>query len=185
MCLFKPMEFFAAMPTSGGHGRPLVFAMILGFIGTVGAVVWQMLFSGLGMMISGGEGVGGPEVAIMGGVMIGFVIFSPLLIAIGLYIGAAVIHVLLMIFRGAGGGFEATFRVIAYTSSTQLFALVPILGGMVAGLYALVLLILGLPKAHNTDTWRAVVAVLVLPVGFVFLAIFAAILIPILISSGR
>jgi hypothetical protein len=85
---------------------------------------------------------------------------------------------------GAGGhGFQTTLRTICYSGSPQVFNIVPYLGAMAGGIYALVLMILGLPKAHDTSVGRVVVGVLVLPIVFIFgfvavAGIVAAIVIP-------
>ncbi len=69
-----------------------------------------------------------------------------------------------MIVGGANKTFETTYRVFAYTSgSTALIGLVPICGGIVAGIWAIVCEIIGLREAHETTTGKAVVAIL-LPV---------------------
>jgi hypothetical protein len=81
-----------------------------------------------------------------------------------------------MIVGGAKQSFETTLRVLCYAGgSANALQLVPICGGFLAGLAGLVLNCIGLARAHETDTWRAVVAIL-LPLvvccgGLIFLAV--------------
>jgi len=89
---------------------------------------------------------------------------------ITLYLGSAIIHLCLMVVGGNRRGFEATFRVIAYSSSTQIFALIPFVGGFIIPLYALVIEIIGLRESHGIGTGRAILAIF-LPV-IVILAFF-------------
>ena len=47
-------------------------------------------------------------------------LIAPLVSLISIYIGAGVIHLLLMLFKGAGRGFDATLTVVAYASGLYL-----------------------------------------------------------------
>jgi hypothetical protein len=81
-----------------------------------------------------------------------------------------------MIVGGARKPFETTFRVVCFSSgSTYLLSIIPICGGMVACVWNIVLQCIGLARAHETDTGKAVIAVL-LPIivccgGLILLAI--------------
>ena len=91
--------------------------------------------------------------------MIGVGIFAPLLIVIGLFIGAGIMHLSLMLVGGNKKGFETTFRVIAYSTSAQVGAIIPLLGGLIAGIWTIVVEIIGLREAHQTTTLKAILAV--------------------------
>src|SRR5437762_14239207 len=91
---------------------------------------------------------------------VAFVILFPLAIIIGLFIGAAIIHLCLMIVGGANQPFETTFRVLAFTQgATGVLQVIPICGGVIAAVWGLVVNCIGLARAHETDTGRAVLAV--------------------------
>jgi hypothetical protein len=84
----------------------------------------------------------------------------PLFIVVGLFIGSAIVHLCLMIVGGANQSFETTFRVLAFSQgSTGPLQMIPICGGFIAGVWALVCNCIGLARAHETDTGRAVLAV--------------------------
>jgi hypothetical protein len=115
-----------------------------------------------------------------------FLVLVPVFVVIGLFIGAAIMHLCLMIVGGARQPFETTFRVLAFTQgATGVLQMIPICGAAIAGVWAIVVNCIGLARAHETDLWRAVVAVF-LPVivccGFAFCL---ALAIPALLHSGN
>jgi hypothetical protein len=100
-------------------------------------------------------------------------------ILIGMFVSGAITHVCLMLLGGANQPYETTLRVMSYSSgSASVLQLIPLCGGMISGIYTIVLNCIGLARAHQTDTWRAVLAVL-LPAficcGLVFFVVFAII----------
>jgi hypothetical protein len=113
--------------------------------------------------------------------MIGSAIGLPILTIIGVFIGGGILHVCLMIVRGNRKGFEATFRVIAYAMGTQIFGIIPFLGGAVGAIWALVIEIIGLRESHGISTGRAALAIfLPILVILALLAVLAAVMIPII-----
>jgi hypothetical protein len=102
------------------------------------------------------------SLAAMTGIGIGFgtIILVPLFIVIVLFIGSAVVHLCLMIVGGANHSFETTFRVLAFTQgSTGPLQIIPLCGGLISAVWALVCYCIGLGRAQETDTGRAVLAV--------------------------
>jgi hypothetical protein len=66
------------------------------------------------------------------------VILSPIGAAIGLFVFAAIAHLLVMLFvGGANSGYEATLRVVCYVSVTSLVNWIPVIGGLPCPLRAL------------------------------------------------
>ncbi|MGZ5003197.1 MAG: YIP1 family protein, partial [Chthoniobacterales bacterium] len=101
-------------------------------------------------------------------------------VIIGTFIGAAITHVCLMIVGGAKQSFETTLRVICYGGgSANVLNIIPFCGGFIAAIASLIVNTIGLARAHETDTWRALVAILLPMVVccggaiFIFFAIFA------------
>jgi hypothetical protein len=99
------------------------------------------------------------------GGLIFFLVLAPLWLALGMFIGSGILHLCLMILGGANRPFETTFRVLCYAcGATYLFSIIPFCGGYISPIYNIVLLCIGLPRAHETSTGKAVMAVL-LPLG--------------------
>jgi hypothetical protein len=162
MVLTRPSEAFTAMRREGGLGEPLLYAIIGGSFGLVFYFVYQLAFQSLGMFANRPNPLAHLVGASVGGVIV--IIFVPVLVVIGVFINAAILHVCLMIVGGAKQPFETTFRVICFASGSVFpLMVVPLCGGLVAGIWDLVLRCIGLARAHETDTGRAVLAVL-LPV---------------------
>ena len=65
-----------------------------------------------------------------------------------------------MIVGGANHSFETTFRVFAFTQgSTGPLQIIPLCGGLISFVWAIVCNCIGLARAQETDTGRAVLAV--------------------------
>ncbi len=65
----------------------------------------------------------------------------------------------LMMVKGDRNGFEATFRVVAYGYSANVFLVLPFCGGLLYGVWTIVLYIIGLKEAHETTGGKAAFAV--------------------------
>jgi hypothetical protein len=163
--LVRPTAFFRTMPVTGGLGGPLLYGVIVGYVGLLASAIYTAIFNA----------VAGPRLFEMsrrselerllpylqgGTSLLVQVIFGPLLIAVGLFISAAILHLLLMLFGGAPRGFEATFRVRCYAEAAALLRLIPGCGTPVFIIYILVLAIVGLSEAHAIGKGRAAAAVL-------------------------
>jgi len=163
-CLLTPTAFFSRLPTSGGYGSPILFAVMSGVVGFVLAYIWAKLFSGSGMGLFG--------------FLIGMsfvVLVSLIIVPIVLAIGSAILHGCLYLVGGVGQRYETTFRVVSYAAVTWVFNAIPVIGTL-ASLWGLVLTVIGLRETHKTTTGKAVAAVLI-PVGIiVFIGIMAAII---------
>jgi hypothetical protein len=160
--LTRPSEAFTAMRCEGGLGEPLFYAIIGGSFGLIFYFTYQLVFQSLGMFANRPNPLAHLIGASIGGGIL--IIFVPVLVAIGAFINAAILHVCLMIVGGAKQPFETTFRVVCFASGSVLpLMVVPLCGGVIAGIWDIVLRCIGLARAHETDTGRAVFAVL-LPV---------------------
>jgi hypothetical protein len=166
MVMGQPSVFYERMPVSGGVGKPLVYAVILGSIGIILGQLWSLLWDFfLAAIIVGAEGRAGAPHALFGptvgvAVSIVMIVLAPLWAMVGTFIGAGVFHLCLMIVGGAKKGFEATFRVVCYAHSPSALAIIPFCGTIVLGIWILVLEIIGASKAHGISGWRAAVAAL-------------------------
>ncbi len=178
MILTKPNEAFGVMRREGNFVDPLLYVVLMGTAAAVVSFFYSFILNSFGMM-SGGDRQGVAALFGFGAGSVVMLILMPVILIIGMFVGAAITHVCLMIVGGANQSFETTLRVLSYSSgSANILQLLPVCGGMVAGIYTVVLNCIGLARAHQTDTWRAVVAVL-LPVvvccGGAFLIVFAVI----------
>jgi hypothetical protein len=164
MILTSPAEAFNVMRTEGGIADPLIFGVIGG---SIGAIVWTLLSTvihslGWATAFSQRSSLESMMGASLGGAMIFVrIILTPIFIAIGLFIWAALVHGCLMMLGGANKTFEATFRALSFAyGATALFCVVPCCGGVIALIWGLIADCIGISRSHETDIGRAVGAVL-------------------------
>jgi hypothetical protein len=159
MVLTKPDLAFRTMKTEGGLGEPLIYALIGGCVGGIVSLLLSLGLQSMGLFA--GQRDTFAALAGLGIGSIAFIVLVPVFIVIGLFIGAAIVHLCLMIVGGANKSFETTFRVLAFShGSTGPLQIIPVCGGLIAGVWALVINCIGLARAHETSTGRAVLAVL-------------------------
>ncbi len=149
--VLQPVDFYRGIQRRGDFINPLIFAIICYEVFTI--------LSGLLAL----AGIGTPRGF---GEFIISLILAPILAAIGLFIGAGILHLLVMLIVGSGNsGYEATFRVSAYAAVTSLVSWIPIVN-FIVGLYGIYLAVVGVREVHATTTGKAVLVVLI-PVAVV------------------
>jgi hypothetical protein len=183
--LFNPTVGFARMKTSGGFTTPFLFNLTMVIIWAFFTVIYRLLLTGMfaaaGSMSNDSSymlGISAGTSAFAAVVIL--VVAIPMIVALN-FLNAGITHLCLALFKGTSKNYEATYRVMCYSYSAWIFALVPCAGGLVAGIWGLVSSIIGLSKVHQTETWRAAAGVL-LPIFVcaglvvaVYVAILAAI----------
>jgi hypothetical protein len=158
MVLTKPGEAFAVMRREGGLGEPLIYGLIGGSLGGIVSLLFSLGLKSAGFFADRHDTFA--AMAGMGAGSAAFIVLIPLFVVIGLFIGSAIVHLCLMIVGGANQSFETTFRVLAFSQgSTGPLQMIPVCGGLISGVWALVCSCIGLARAHDTDTGRAVLAV--------------------------
>jgi hypothetical protein len=158
MVLSKPVVAFTAMKREGGLGEPLLYAIIGGTIGGVFAITYNFVLRSFAPF---GDRHGAFTHLFAGLGWIFLLVLTPLFVVIGMFVASAILHVCLMIVGGAKQSFETTFRVICFAEgSASPLLVIPFCGGLISGVWKIVLYCIGLARAHETDTGRAVIAVL-------------------------
>jgi hypothetical protein len=159
LLITKPGDAFTMMRPEGGLMDPLIFGLIGGCAGTIVSILFQGLFQSI-------PGFGGRNnmFELFGlepwTFLIIYAVLSPLFVIIWFFIGSGVLHLCLMLVGGANRSFETTFRVVCFSvGSAHLFSMIPICGGLIAAVYQIVLECIGLSRAHQTTTGKAVMAV--------------------------
>ena len=154
--VLQPADFYRGILRRGDFLNPLIFAIICYEVSAI--------LGGLIALAFGNRGFGG---------FIGNIILAPIGAAIGLFIGAGILYLLVMVIVGSrNSGYEATFRVAAYTSVVNLVSWIPLIG-WIASLYGIYLAIVGIREVHTTTTGKAALVVLI-PVAvllFIFLVL--------------
>ena len=179
LVLLNPTTAFSAMKTESGLSEPLIYAVIGGSVGFIVNFLFSLLVSSFGFMGNRDALAGLLNVGI-GAVVL--VIFIPVFITLGIFIGSGILHLCLILVGGARRPFETTFRVVCFgAGSAYPLMILPICGGLISGIWFLVVQCVGLTQAHQTTTGRALIAIL-LPIivccggGCFVLAVMAGIL---------
>ena len=157
--LLNPTSFFRGIARQGDFVNPLIFALICALISALLGGIISLVLS---PFFAGPEDTAGEAFA--GGVagLLINLLLTPIAVAVGVLIGASISHLLvLLLVKPQNTGFEATFRVVSYASVIQLVSWIPILGGLVALVWGVVLSILGMREVHNTTTGKAALVVLI------------------------
>ena len=149
------------MSVTGGFADPLLYALIVGMTGIMVFYFWQILLQGMMPASLSSEMGGAAGLDIFSGIGMAVVaVIMPFGIMIYTFLWAGFLHVLLLMVRGGKNGFEATFRAVAYSYGTNILLVVPFCGGLVAGIWNIIIVIIGLKEAHGTSGGKAAFAVL-------------------------
>jgi len=158
--LFSPTVFFRKMPVSGGLIDPLLYGLIVGMIGLTFLYFWDALLQNTmqdfitpEMRSAAGQSIfQGIGMALTASLM-------PLFLILWLFIVSGMVHLLLLFVRGAQAGFEATFRVAAYSTSPLLFLIIPYCGMLITMVWVITLALIGLKEAHEISGGKSAFAV--------------------------
>lgn len=147
---------------TGDFTRPLLFALIVAWVGAIFNAVWSTMFgAGLVKMLP----LAYQRYAMMGSGqgLVASIIIAPIAILIGLFVGTAILHVSFMLvgaLTGSKSGFEGTFRVVSYSSIAHIAYLVPFVGGILALVWRIYLMLLGAQQLHKTTQSKALLGIL-------------------------
>ncbi len=159
LVLTKPGEAFVMMKKEGDLLGPMLFALIGGCAGVIVSILLNIAIQSIGFM--GDRQSAAFGMGVMGIWAVGYILLSPVLVIVFMFIASGILHLCLMIVGGARKPFETTFRVVCFSSgSTCLLSMIPFCGGLISGVWNIVLEIIGVARAHEIDTGKAVLAVL-------------------------
>jgi hypothetical protein len=157
--LMEPSHTFATMKVDGGIMKPFWFHTIFGGLGN-----FLFIFYVIVAVFIFGAFYGNKIDFPTGG---GMFILITVIVAIWCFMSAAIngflqagiIHVCLMMCGGARRPYEATFRAICYGSgSAMMLMAIPIVGFLLFIPWSIVVSCISVARAHETDLWRAVLA---------------------------
>ena len=175
--VLHPVLFFASIPRRDGLRNPFLFALICIVVGAVLNGVVEL--TGVQSSAQSSEGLLGPlglrSQSFVG--VVAAIVFRVIIGVIVLPVVAGIYQLLVRIAVGSeNAGFEATFRVVAYTSVLNLVGWIPIIG-LLLSLYSLYLQVVGLREVHETTTGRAILVLVLLVVGAILLSVLIGIVV--------
>jgi hypothetical protein len=159
LLITKPSDAFTMMRLEGGLTDPLLFGLIGGCAGGIVSLLFQGLFQSIPGFASRNEALDFFGIGLWAVIAI-YAVLMPLFIALGLFLGSGILHLCLMMVGGANRPFETTFRVVCFASgAANLFSMIPMCGWLIAVVYDIVLKCIGLGRAHQTTTGKALMAI--------------------------
>ena len=180
--LFNPSVSFSRMRTSGGFAAPFLFNLTMMIPYSLLTIIYQMLWT-WGISVAAQHDSSNSLSGFNTGLsplfnVIVMVVAFP--ITLGLtFVTAGITHLFLGLFKGTSKSYEATYRVICYSSSSYIFVIVPCAGGLILLVWWFVSAIIGLSQVHKTEGWRAAVALLLPP--FICIGLVAVVYIMIIV----
>lgn len=164
--LTNPAGAWSRTKEKGDYAEPLIFAIIVSWIGVAVSSVWSGLFGQSWMALlppEMKERLGGAFATNAGAILIQVGI-APILVLIGLFISSGIYHLSFMIVgvtKDSASGFEGTFRTVAYSSVSNLAQMIPFVGGFAALIWNLILMVMGAVRMHRTTQGKAIAGVLI------------------------
>lgn len=175
--ILDPTDFYRGIQTSGSLKNPVVFAILCGIVSfslSFLAAPFDPLTSNEPVFPQGLSSVVADNPLVTVALVVVGLILLPLFALLGLYVGALIQHIFVMIFVRQRRNFEATLRVVAYGSALSLLSWIPIVG-YIAIFYLVYVYTMGFKELHAASTTRALLAALVptlLSFSFAILSIF-------------
>jgi hypothetical protein len=154
------------MSVRGGLGSPLLYAVLIGWAGLVASAFYGALFQSIVgsrlAALGGGRRDLAPVLVFLEswGGFVAQVVLGPVLVAIGAFVGAGLVHLVLLLLGGGRGGFAATFGVACYSQAIGVFAIIPFCGTLLVLPYLPVLWVVGLAAAHRVGEGRGYAALM-------------------------
>lgn len=142
--LTKPVDFFKSMHKSGGFLEPVIFAIIMGIV----AGIIQAIINILGLSY------------VSRGLLdsLGLIIFIPLAVIIGSFIGAAIMYLIWKL-MGSQENYETSYRCVAYLTIlapiAAILGVIPYAGIILNALIGLFFIVMASIYVHNIETKKA------------------------------
>jgi hypothetical protein len=160
----RPSEAWARARESGDLASPLLFGLIVSWVSLVAhRVVARFVSVPIAMPGRWGRSYSHMYEYGGGGIVLS-AILGPFAIVIGLFIGAAILHICCMLvgaMDNSSSGFEGTFRASAYSHVASLAVVIPGIGPLVFCVWWIILTVMGLQRMHKTTQGKAITAILI------------------------
>ncbi|MGR3219526.1 MAG: YIP1 family protein [Candidatus Anammoxibacter sp.] len=161
--ILKPKLFFSNMGIDGGYKDPLIFSYIVFFsVTALGFILYLLGMPQMVVLVDLNKELSANQL---------FSLFFLRAIAWGggLFLVALMYHIGFKIVGGSGS-YEATFRIVTYTSATYIFNLIPRIGILIYCLFSLYLVIVGGNIVHKVPFGKAMAGPLIPILFIVFLS---------------
>lgn len=151
----RPLEFFRRPSIEKGFMGPFLYAYIMGLIGSYFSLGWQNVLNEAMPLEDTTYSGSADDLNLM------IALLTPFILPIGIFLGAGFIHLVLLTLGVGKAGFEATFKVVCYSSGPSVLSVIPWIGGFIAWGWSTVIEVIGLREYHKISTGRAVAGVMI------------------------
>jgi hypothetical protein len=168
--LFNPTKTFRP-PGLPGQRWALGYSLLMGSLCGAAYILWEHVLE---------PGATSSRMELL------LLLLTPLENLVGLYAGASITHLMLLMVGGAKQGFRATFRVLGYGNAAGVWLFIPYLGLPMSLVWSVAVLVSGLAAAHGISRGRAAWAgvIFFLPLcGLALITALGAALVALLIGS--
>ena len=130
----------------------------------VSAIIQVAMGGAIGMAAN--KGAFDPATLLSGGLGFIGVVLAPIQAILGMFLFGGMVHLTLVVAKKARLPYQQTVRGICYASIPGILAVIPILGAIVGGIWALVSTIIAIRAMHRTSTGMALLAYFAIPLLF-------------------
>jgi hypothetical protein len=149
--IFQPTEFFESIKNEPGIIEAFKFFIIVSLVYLIFTLI---LFFVAPSILLGGLFDFEPSLGLSGGIGISLPIFIYIFLIVSTFVLAGVTHII-AILLGGKKDFSLTYKAVAYASTPSLLlGWIPFIG-ILANLYSLFLVIIGISKLHKVTLLRA------------------------------
>ncbi len=160
--LLQPKSFFTNLPLTGGLGEPLGFALLVGTTGVLSSFLWQLVLDGdfsetmpaVALSKQMGNYLHDPKV------IVGIFMLTPFIVILGQFFLSVCLFWAARLTGPEDTTFEGVFRLAAYAQAPAVICMIPWGGAFIAGVWNLILLVIGLSKKLGSSTLKAVFTLL-------------------------
>lgn len=162
--VFEPGAFFAGGPFDRAAVRPVLYYLLVSVLAAALSLTWGTLLPttqpGLVQTLAEILNIALPDAADTTGAAgrLADFFLTPFWAVLYLVIASLLLHVFVVLLVPGRRNLTATVRTICYACGPGVFAIIPFIGGWVAGIWGVVLTVIGLREAHRTTTGRAFAA---------------------------
>lgn len=150
--LTDPIEYFGRVKPAEDYLSLAIWLYVFTFINLFFSMVYQLVW---GMIFNPKEALFTIPIMLCGS------LFAPFVVMLILGVSSAILHFFLVNIGGSKKPFNTTLTVYVLGSVTGIFSVVPILGGLVAMVYGIIINILGMAQAHEIPASRVFLSFLV------------------------
>lgn len=151
--MFSPGHLFYGMRRRAPFSQAFGFYMLMSVAGLLIGLMWDVSIGNPFLPSTPAPSVNE---------LLANIVVSPILFTFALYLLSGITHGILMLSGGNRAGFGTTIRVVAYTSALNALYILPFIGPIVASIWSLYAIALGLRAAHRISFGKVLPAIFVL-----------------------